>query len=133
MMYMEDDDFLTWKAVLSWADDEAPLAALGFTRSFARIETSPETGAQEFATCTSIRWWRTQLGGRREIASAAVGERPVSAACRMSWLSMAPSCLSMEAESDHRHELHRTRFWHRTATIRFASRPRPIRSRTTQQ
>ena len=59
MMYMEDDDFLTWEALLSWADDEAPLAALGFMRSFVRIETSPETGAQGSATrsaCTSMRW-----------------------------------------------------------------------------
>ncbi len=45
MMYMEDDDFLTWEALLSWADDEAALGALGFTRSFVRIETSPDTGA----------------------------------------------------------------------------------------
>ncbi len=57
MMYMEDDDFLTWEALLSWADDEAELGALGFTRSFVRIETSPETGALGFATrlaCTPL-------------------------------------------------------------------------------
>ena len=35
-MYMEDDDFLTWEALLSWADDEAPLAALGYIASLPR-------------------------------------------------------------------------------------------------
>jgi len=81
MMYMEDDDFLTWEALLSWADDEAALAAIGFTRSFVRIETLPETGAWVSMTCsacTSVRWWWTRL----EVAFAAA-ERPVRATRRV--------------------------------------------------
>jgi len=45
-MYIEDDDFLAWEALLGWAADQAPLAALGFTRSFARVETRADDGAR---------------------------------------------------------------------------------------
>ena len=45
-MYIEDDDLLLWEAVLGWAQDEAPLAELGFVRAFARTETFSYTGAR---------------------------------------------------------------------------------------
>ena len=43
-MYIEDDDLLLWEAVLAWAQDEAPLAELGYMRAFARTETSNPKG-----------------------------------------------------------------------------------------
>ncbi len=45
-MYMEDDDLLLWEGVLAWAQDEAPLAELGFVRAFARTETFSYTGGR---------------------------------------------------------------------------------------
>ena len=47
-MYIEDDDLLLWEAMLAWAQDEAPLAELGFMRAFARTETSKYTGWRGF-------------------------------------------------------------------------------------
>ena len=48
-LYLEDDDFLSWKALLAWADDQAELAALGFTRDFVRVETRTD-GARHKST-----------------------------------------------------------------------------------
>ena len=53
-LYLEDDVFLSWEALLSWAADWEPLAALGLTLGFARVETSQTSGVhcvRTFASC----------------------------------------------------------------------------------
>ena len=50
-MYVEDDELVTWEAMLAWAQDEAPLAELGFMRAFARLETRAADGVLMHLSC----------------------------------------------------------------------------------
>lgn len=44
VIYMEDDTYLSWSALQSWAADTEILAPRNFTRCFYRTEVSPATG-----------------------------------------------------------------------------------------
>ena len=54
-MYVEDDELILWEAMLAWAQDEAPLAELGFTRDFTRLEMRAHDGAVGRPACARPR------------------------------------------------------------------------------
>jgi len=90
-MYIEDDDFLGWEALLGWAADQAPLASLGFTRSFARVETRTADGPP-----AHLAWTAPEPGSRTLTRPAQPASWGTCSARHRSW----QRCLSCQVSAD---------------------------------